>query len=170
GAKSTISLHEFVRYLATNKNLMLNKHWSPQTDHMFFRAFHYSHVGRIEDLAKTLRRFQHHLGRSEPLEISRRNASVPLSNVPYDAELAALISQLYQQDFETFDYDPKVWPFENGGNRSAATISEAMYRDEIIERNMIIDRLSGECARLRGVVQHMTRAEITEAPKLKKDR
>ena len=155
GAKLTLSLHEFARYLATNKNLTLNKHWKPQTDNLFFRAFHYSHIGKVEHLAETLCRFQHHLGRSVPFEIDRKNASMPLGHLPYDPELAALISRLYKQDFETFNYDPNVWPFEEqGGNRSAAT-SEAIYRDEIIERNIVIDRLSQECLRLRDLLTRL---------------
>jgi hypothetical protein len=157
GTKSMISLHEFARYLATDRNLTSSTHWSPQTDHTFFRAFRYSHVGRTEHLAETLRRFQDHLGRAEPLEFERRNASMPLGHVAYDSELAALISQLYQQDFETFDYDPNVWPFDQQADIGAATISEATYRNEIIERNMIITHLSWECARLERLYRRSTR-------------
>jgi hypothetical protein len=147
--KPTISFHEFVRYLAMHQNLRSNVHWTPQTDHTFFRAFDYNHVGKTERLAETLRHFQDHLGRAEPLEFERRNASTLLGHVTYDSEMAALISQLYQQDFETFAYDPNIWPFEQEADvRSVAKYSEAIYRDEIIERNMIIMYLSDKCGKL----------------------
>jgi hypothetical protein len=155
-SKPAVSLKEFVRYLATDDNLSASAHWAPQGDHAFFRALNYSFVGRVEQLADTLRVFQLHLGRSEPLALEWKNPSMALGQATYDAEVVETIARLYRNDFEAFGYDPKVWPFQEQG-RSRPSISEETFRDEIIERNIIISQLAAECARLQHLHHRATR-------------
>ena len=157
-SKPAVSLKEFVHYLGKDDNLSGSAHWAPQGDHAFFRALNYSFVGRVEQLADTLRFFQRHLGRSEPLAFDRKNPSMPLGQIAYDAGVVDTIARLYHDDFEAFGYDPKVWPFEKqSGDHAAITVPEETFRDEIIERNIIIAQLAAECARLQHQHRRATR-------------
>jgi Sulfotransferase family len=157
GDKAMISFHEFVEYLATKCDLRLsNPHWRRQVDHTFFSALNFSFVGKVEDLSEALRRFQQHLGRIEPLPFETKNTSVAFGQIGYDTPLAERVSWLYRQDFETFGYDPTVWPSVQENQRGSPEsngISEARYRDEIIERNIVISQLYIKCSRLQRLLK-----------------
>jgi Sulfotransferase family len=161
GDKAMISFHEFVEYLATRCDLRLsNHHWRRQVDHTFFSALNFFFVGKVEDLSEALRRFQQHLGRVDPLPFESSNTSVAFGQIGYDAPLAEMASSLYRQDFETFGYDPTVWPSAKENQRGSSDtngISEARYRDEIIERNIIISQLYIERSRLRRLLKEKER-------------
>jgi hypothetical protein len=152
-----ISFPEFVKYLANKGDLRSgNSHWRRQADHTFFSAMNFSYVGKFEQLEETVRHLQLHLGLSEPPGLGARNRSPPIGRVVYDNNVAEMISRLYRTDFETFGYDVNAWPVQeqNGPGRSDKNaILEASYREEVIERNIIISALSKECERLQRLTQ-----------------
>jgi hypothetical protein len=157
GSMPLISFAEFVEYLANKGDLRSgNSHWRRQTDHTFFSAMNFSHVGKFERLGETLRHLQLHLGLSEPPALGARNQSPPVGHVAFDGGLAEMISRLYRTDFETFGYDTKAWPAQEQGGpgQSKNAIVEAVYRDEVIERNIIISVLSKECERLQRLLNN----------------
>ena len=93
--------------------------------------------------------FQLHLGRNEPLRFGERNASIAFDHGGFDVRMANVISGLYRPDFETLGYDATAWPSpeQKGGHPSSEAstnkrISEDTFRDEVMERNIIISELS----------------------------
>ena len=170
-AKSLITFDEFVEYVATRCDLRTcDSHWRRQVDHTFFAALNFSSVGKIEQMAEGLQRFQQHLGLSEPLVAKGRNASGSGVAVAYTRELAEKVYSLYQSDFEVLGYDREAWPGREQDSCETsenATVPEEIFSDEIIERNLIISclyqerkRLSDERDRLQGEVQKVSRLHL----------
>ncbi len=155
-SKPKISFEEFVRYLASSCDMRtVNGHFRRQTDHTFFASLNFSWVGKLERLSETLQRFQLHLGRNEPLRFGERNASIGFDHVGFDVRLANVIFDLYRPDFDTFGYDAAAWPSpEQKGTCPSSEasadnrISEDTFRDEVMERNIIISHLSTTLGRL----------------------
>jgi len=146
-SKPRISFEEFVQYLASRCDVRTaNGHWRRQTDHTFFTSLNFSWVGKLERLSETLQQFQLHLGRNEPLRFEERNASIEFDHVGFDLRLANMISDLYRPDFDTLGYDATAWPSpeQTGSSQASADnrISEDTFRDEVMERNIIISHLS----------------------------
>ena len=139
-SKPHIPFSEFVRYLANSDLRTGNPHWRLQTEHVFYAAMNFSCLCKLEHLGDGLRQFQLHLGLSEPLRLSEKNTSAGFRDQGLDSTMANRIYDLYRADFDTFGYDPTTWRFyEKVGTEN---ISEDVFRDELIERNIIIAHLS----------------------------
>lgn len=152
GKKSLISLEEFVDYVGQECDVSTcNGHWRRQTDHHFFKAMNFSHVGKVECLPETLQRFQQHLGAGAPMRVNSRNVSRS-GSVALTEALAAKIHSLYRADFETFAYDKNEWATsQDNSERSQknSMVPEEIFDDEIVERNVILYHLYQERDRLR---------------------
>jgi hypothetical protein len=145
--KSLIGFDEFVEYIGNQCDLRTcDSHWRRQVDHLFLSALNFSYVGKIEQMAEGLKRFEKHLGLSEPLPNEARNVSNS-SAVVYDKNLAEKVYSLYQADFVTLGYDRDTWPGVErspGEASKTATVREETFADEVIERNIIIRHLYQE--------------------------
>jgi Sulfotransferase family len=138
--KSLVSFDEFVDYIGrAGDSRTRYSHWQRQVDRVFFKAMNFTHVGKVEDTARTMQHLRQHLGLSEPLRLPHSNRSANSPSVTFTLELADKIFALYAEDFATFGYDKDVWPEPRPDARGA--ISDDHFYDEIIERNLIITEL-----------------------------
>jgi sulfotransferase famil protein len=161
--KSLIGFEEFVDYIANHCDLRTcDSHWRRQVDHLFFSALNFSYVGKIEQMADGLARFEQHLRLSAPLTNEARNVSHS-SAVVYNQNLAEKVYSLYQADFETLGYDRQSWR-ELEGNRGdtakKAAVREETFADEVIERNIIILHLYQERDRARDEMRQVFRLQL----------
>ena len=161
--KSLIGFAEFVEYIGSQCDLRTcDSHWRRQVDHLFLSALSFSYVGKIEQMAEGLKRFEKHLSLSAPLTNDARNVSNS-SAVVYDKNLAEKVYSLYQADFQTLGYDRDAWPGvdRNPGEASKkATVREETFADEVIERNIIILRLYQERDHLRADMRKVYRLQL----------
>ncbi len=162
--KSLIAFDEFVDYIAGNPALRAcDAHLRPQVDHTFFDALNFSCLGRLEDMAEALRRFQRHLGLAEPLPAHLANATGSIGAATYDQALADRVYSLYQADFHKLGYDRNTWPSDGqkfGEAPGKAAVPEEKFRDEIIERNIIISSLYQERDRLQAEIGRVSRVHL----------
>ncbi len=148
GRKVLVTFEEFVEYVSKKCDLRTcNAHWRRQVDHTFMRALNFSFVGKMENLAETLERLQRHLGLGASLSEGGKNVSGSLGEVTFHEELRERIYRLYQEDFETLQYDRSLPPCQPQGTNHA--VPEEKYINEIIERNIIINHLYEQRAELR---------------------
>jgi Sulfotransferase family len=144
----SVSLEEFVKWLATNDMRTTDQHWRRQTDHAFFTALNFSWVGKVERMDETLQQFQLHLGHPEPLQLRKINISVKLDYGVIDDRLAKMISKLYQPDFDVLDYDPNTWPSTAAQPETSVPVES--FRREIMQRNLRISYFASQALK-RGV-------------------
>jgi len=162
-AKELIAFDEFVTYLGAKCDLSeCNPHWRRQIDHVFLDALNFSHVGKIENMAEALARFQRHLGLVEPLRVGTRNVSAPVGLATYNQSLANRVYSLYREDFERLGYSRDSW---RDGQPAVPTppevaIPEERFYDEIIERNLIIAGLYVERERLQADLKRVSRLHL----------
>ncbi|MGA7446060.1 MAG: sulfotransferase family protein [Terriglobales bacterium] len=164
-AKDLITFDEFVNYLHAKGDLSeADPHWRRQVDHLFFEALNFSHVGKLENMAATLARFQQHLGLAEPLLAGGKNVSAPVGFATYNQDLADKVYSLYQEDFERLGYDDDRDSWRTGDSSVAkqqpTVIPEARFYDEIIERNLIISGLYEERRRSRADLKRASRLGV----------
>lgn len=162
-AKSLIGFEEFVEYVGNQCDLRTcDSHWRRQVDHLFFSAMNFSYVGKIEQMAEGLQRFEEHLGLSTPLTNDARNVSHS-SAVVYHKDLAEQVYSLYQADFQILGYDRDTWPgveLNPGEASKRATPREEIFADEVIERNIIILYLYEERDHLKADMRKVYRLQL----------
>ena len=162
--KFMVSFPEFVEYVEEKCDLRTcNNHWRRQVDHTFFPAMNFSLVVKVEQLAEGLRRFERHLGSSNSLVADGKNKSIPSGPGLYTRELADKVYSLYRADFEVLGYDRNAWI--TGGEKvrdepTKAYVSEERFRDEVIERNLIISGLYEERDRLQTQLRWASRLRL----------
>jgi len=94
-------------------------HWTPQSEIVGSIAL--NHVGRLESLDATIAALREHVGDRPEFErpVPRENRT-PLRYDPlvYDDASAAVVRDLYRDDFEQFGYPPLVTNDDDGARRS----------------------------------------------------
>lgn len=162
--KSLISFSEFVEYVEIKCDLRsCNNHWRRQVDHTFYPAMNFSLVVKVEQLAEGLRQFEHHIGAEKPLMAEGKNTSIASGRGLYTSELADKVYSAYRADFEVFGYDRNSWPQgddRKGDDPKKACVSEEKFRDEVIERNLIIASLYEERDRLQNQLRWASRLHL----------
>lgn len=162
--KLVVSFPEFVGYVGDKCDLRTcNNHWRRQVDHTFFSAINFSLVVKIEQLEEGLRHFESHLGASHSLVADGKNKSISSKPGLYTRELADRVYSLYQADFEVLGYDRNTWTAGSEkatGEPNKAYVSEERFRDEIIERNLIISSLYEERDRLQEQLKWVSRLRL----------
>jgi len=162
--KSLISFPEFVEYVENKCDLRsCNNHWRRQVDHTFYPAMNFSLVLKVEQLAEGLRQFERHIGAEKPLIAAGKNTSIASGRGLYTSELADRVYSAYRADFEVFGYDRHSWPQEDdkkGSEPRKAYVSEERFRDEVIERNLIIASLYDERDRLQNQLRWVSRLRL----------
>jgi Sulfotransferase family len=158
GKKLLISFREFVEFIERFEDLDLcNPHWRRQSGHLFLPAINFNLIGKTERLIEILHGLQQHVAADSPLEMRSSNTSGSSKDPMFTPELGDRIYSLYRRDFDAFGYERTSWPQE----RSGGTISEDIFHDEIIERNLVISSLYAEIKRLHyrpNVVRRLRRA------------
>ena len=151
--KSLIAFAEFIDYIENQSDVRTcDPHWRQQVDHLFFSAFNFSYVGKIENMGEGLQRFERHLGLSQPLAAGAKNVSVSRRASAYDPCLADKVYSLYERDFKILGYERDAWPRgkqDAGEGPQKAVVPEERFNEEIVERNIMIGLLYQERARLR---------------------
>jgi hypothetical protein len=144
--KSPILFEEFLQYIEDDGNVSdCDGHWRLQRAYCFYEAMNFNFIGKAEDIGEVANRLAAHLEiPNGVLEVPRVNASVGPSGSPLTGSLARRVQALYQADFDTFGYNPDSWR-----QASASPAGEESYYDEIIERNITIERLHNEISKLR---------------------
>jgi hypothetical protein len=143
--KSLISFREFVDFVERFEDLDLcNPHWRRQSTHLFLPAMNFNMIGKTERIDDVLYGLQQHVGADAPPEFPSRNASGSSRDPLLNPDLADRVYSLYREDFDAFGYEKASWPREPCGS----TVSEEVFHDEIIERNLVISSLYGEIKRL----------------------
>lgn len=165
--KSLVSFPEFVDYVRLHCDLSTcNNHWRRQVDHTFFPAMNFSLVVKVEQLADGLQQFERHLGCSNSLVAEGRNKSIPSGPGLYTRDLADKVYSAYKADFEVFGYDADTWaPVDERARQEPrkAYVSEERFRDEVIERNLIISSLYEERDRLQTQLRWASRLRLISA-------
>lgn len=157
--KSLASFAEFLEYVRTKCDLTIcDSHWRRQVDHTFFPAMDFTYVGKLEQFGEVLRRFERHLGLSEPLALHRKNESISFGSNPYTQELADKVYALYQQDFEVLGYDRNAWVGRPASEKSGVPLEK--FIDEVVERNLIIASLYDQCDQLRAQLPGVSRLGV----------
>jgi hypothetical protein len=165
--KSLVSFPEFVDYVRLRCDLSTcNNHWRRQVAHTFFPAMNFSLVGKVEQLADALQQFERHLGYANSLVAEGRNKSIPSGPGLYTRDLADKVYSAYKADFEVFGYDVDSWaPVGERASQepTKAYVSEERFRDEVIERNLIIFSLYEERDRLQTQLRWASRLRLLSA-------
>jgi len=163
-SKALIGFDEFVAYLESQCDLSrCDQHYRRQVDHVFFEALNFSYVGKVENMAASLARFQQHLGLPDPLTAGGKNVSASVSLATYDQNLADRVYSLYQRDFDLLGYDRDSWREGQSVGPippKKAVLSEERFYDEIIERNLIISSLYQERERLQADLRRVSRLHL----------
>jgi sulfotransferase famil protein len=147
--KEPLRFEEFVGFLERESTHVRNQHWRKQVHLTFPKAINYAHLGRCEQLSETLEVMSRHLRCAEPLTLPRVNESALRPPTGYSVALAARIHALFGEDFTAFGYDPELWPSEDHDTNWDDWW--AGYRpiiDQLIERNLVINRLYDDRRRL----------------------
>jgi hypothetical protein len=108
GALGRVGFADFVAYIAEQPDGQRDGHWKSQLGTMHPEAIHYDFIGRVEtfarDFTKVLQRF------AALSERVNTTAQVSLA-AAYHKRLADLVYEIYQADFEAFDYARDSWMF-----------------------------------------------------------
>jgi hypothetical protein len=144
-SRDPVTFHEFVDYLKGQNLDLCNVHWRRQASHAFLPAMNFNFIAKTESIGDLLNRLQQHMGLEKRPELPARNVSGSPCDPMMTQAIADQIQSLYAGDFEGFRYDPNDWPIY----KPAEFVGIDVFHDEIVERNIIIDALCGEIARLK---------------------
>lgn len=152
---SLVSFSEFVTALAQEDLANCDAHWRLQTVQTLRGALNFTHIGRLEDFAKTRDAFLAHCGKSLPADTKAMNQMAGPSH--YDQALADRVYELYEQDFIAFSYDKASWR-----RPSMHAIPESRFVDEVLERNLMINLLYDERDRLAQRVSELEKEVVNQ--------
>lgn len=101
-----LSFETFVQLLPRLDEREMNRHWQPQTIITMSGLLTYDLVARLETLDDSLPKIMSGLKTDTPFDL-RLNASGETDpNDWYTPTLAAIVADVYADDFQRFDYDP----------------------------------------------------------------
>lgn len=141
-ASSFISFAEFLEFISTESPDDWDPHWRIQADHLFLKALNFSHIGKVEEIEKTVELFCNKTGFSSAPSDGIRNESLGIMR--YDETLAARTWDLYERDFDAFGYTRESWiQFAQDGVSQAGLEANILSRSvlDIAERNIVIGTL-----------------------------
>jgi hypothetical protein len=112
--RDEISFAHFVNWVYHVRHL--DEHWSLQTKILQTDVVAYSFIARFERLEKDMGEFFVRTNiKPLPLEVTNATRKVELSAI-YTQELADIVYEIYQSDFETFGYARDSWKSKVGGD------------------------------------------------------
>jgi predicted O-methyltransferase YrrM len=148
-ACSLITFPEFVSVIAKEDLRICDHHWRLQTAHLFYPAFEFSHIGRIEEFDRTVDLLIERGKFAKPPKSEMVNRTQSISS--YDEKLASDVHALYEADFEAFNYSEASWdrpPQSQTETDILKSIPESKYLDDVFERNVLLGSLYKERDRL----------------------
>ncbi len=124
--RAMVTFADFVHFLSDCRatvryelkpDAIYDGHFNAQNRILMQDLINYDFIGRFENFADDFKAILRRLGAPEEtvaLASERRNATVrvPLTTA-YSRELAALVYNMYRDDFEAFDYGRASWMFES---------------------------------------------------------
>lgn len=136
GIDEVISFEEFIGFLEKEELDRTDGHWRRQTAHLFIPAMNFSCIGKIEQMADTMRRFGQHLGQ----DIGLPDRSHPsFGSVGYDQDVRERVYQLYKPDFINFGYDKESWRSSDKSQPNMVPVEN--YLQEILSAHAQIVKL-----------------------------
>jgi hypothetical protein len=148
-----ITFSEFLDYVEKSDPWTYNPHWMLQSDHLFYEAFDFSFVGKMEKLNDALARFQSHIGTIARFDVGTSNSSAFKGDVTLTEDQANRIYKIYRNDFENFGYERTELPRPKNSEHSDMGVNPANTYNEILERNIIIAMLARDRADLMAKVR-----------------
>ena len=152
-SKELITFPEFLDYVERSEPATYNPHWMLQTDHLFYDAFQFSYIGKMEKLSDALKRFQEHLGETGRIDVGSSNTTAYKDDVALTDDQANRIYRIYQNDFEKLGYDRADFPQPHKTEQSSNPAERNGHYTEILERNIIIGMIARERAELAAKVR-----------------
>lgn len=134
----------FVRTLPDAEKRPIDAHWAPQVK-LLAAAPPMTHIGRVEAMEETIAVLAEHMEvPAEELVLPRENSSlIKYDPGLYDEETAAIVNEVYAEDYEAYGYAPLEAP---AGDPSpewyAATKALLPSIHMIVDRHRRIDALS----------------------------
>ena len=140
---SLITLEEFTEFLMTLDLSEGDPHWRIQSDHLFFPILNFNHIGKVEDLDKTLESFFGHLSIDRP-RAGKMNSTPHQSN--YSSTVMENIYKMYRKDFDNVDYQ-RIMKHCTNADIASFDIVRRSYEGEILERNIVLGQVYAELDR-----------------------
>jgi hypothetical protein len=149
---SLVSFREFVDAIALEDLANCDGHWRLQVMQTLGGALNFTHIGHLEDFSEIVGILQSHLSEAQPPRSVGSNRTAGASH--YDEDIAKAVYELYESDFEAFGYDRESWVRPSNENKPPM-VPEAIFVDEVLERNIVIDHLYEERDALKHRVQEL---------------
>ena len=110
----TVAFRDFVRFLHDGGR-PLDPHWVGQAKRLMLDMISYDFIGRYEAFARDFTTVMERLNAPEEVRVIGATPhglsyKIPLA-VAYDSPLAGIVYKMYEDDFETFDYERDSWMF-----------------------------------------------------------
>ncbi len=112
-----ITFREFLLAISKQKLLEMDIHWRPQFSQIFFDTIKYSFIGRFETFEEDFKKALQHIfpnlsfegafSEGNPNAKNITNATNRLAEF-YGPEEFELVCSIYEKDFKTFNYQPKL--------------------------------------------------------------
>jgi hypothetical protein len=154
-SSSLVSFQEFVNAISREDLVNCDAHWRLQVAQTLRGALNFSHIGHLEDFSTIIGILHAHLGAAQSQRSTNLNRTAGASH--YDEDIAKAVYALYRQDFEAFGYDPDSWVRPSNENKPSV-VSESIFVDEVLERNIVIGHLYEERDALKHRVQELERS------------
>jgi hypothetical protein len=107
---SEISLSDFARFIAQNRDVEHDIHWAPQHHLVLHRFLNASHILRLEDLDRQLEPlWQDMIGTAMPYPLNHARNPGAGTRQALDKDTADIVFDLYEADFVAFGYDRDSW-------------------------------------------------------------
>ncbi len=105
--KEKISFDQFLDAIKQTTSYNMNPHWRIQTDQLFWSLIDYNFIGHLENFNQDFQKVIDNISPDYNLQTqnySRKTGSeIKLKNF-YNSENINLVKNIYQQDFQTFNY------------------------------------------------------------------
>lgn len=108
-----VAFQDFVRYVRQQPDAQRDGHWRSQAGILCIDAIDYDFIGKQETFAADFTRVLDRFGAAEDVKTLVSEvvgASLAVHDAAaYDPECAALVYEMYREDFETFSYEKDGW-------------------------------------------------------------
>jgi hypothetical protein len=111
-----ITFREFLLAISKQKLLEMDIHWRPQFSQVFYDIIKYSFIGRFETFDEDFKKALQHIFPNFSIEgsFSENPDTRTVTNATnrteefYGPEEFELVCSIYEKDFKTFNYQPKL--------------------------------------------------------------
>ncbi|MDF0551649.1 sulfotransferase family 2 domain-containing protein [Kamptonema sp. UHCC 0994] len=114
--QTPVSFEEFIKFICNQNVENLDEHWQPQTFYMGYEFANYDFVGRVENFDQDIQYVFNQVKAPEFLYRhikGKMNVTQKPETIFWTDELAEMVYEKYQSDFETFGYEKESYEFLN---------------------------------------------------------